>query len=282
MKRAIVLIGILFFAKSLFGQAYIITYIKGKVYHENKQLKLHDKLDGVTQITSNDKTAELALFSAEKGKFRLSFANSKPVAAAQATKNSELYQLVIGNYLLAYTTEKALTTRGDFDLKTFFNDGDNSTGNTKVFLAVGELLPIKSQSLTFGAEDKFFLCTVKGKDTVCNPIQRNKSFLIFDSQTIKGIAIAEGQDPETVTCFIKHSYDFNSRTVEERFSGPVTITFLPREYLLSVASSFQEGIASYYGDDKGKMIADIEDQLTYYYGKSFEPAVRQVLRNDLQ
>src|SRR5580698_145639 len=123
-KKALVLLSVLSIINSAFGQTYIITYIKGPVYHNNTLLKLHDRLDGVTQLTSNDKTAELALFSAQRGKFRLSFVNSKPVATNQAAKSSELYQLVVGNYLLTYTTEKMLTTRGDFDLKTFFNTAD--------------------------------------------------------------------------------------------------------------------------------------------------------------
>ena len=281
MKRAVVLISLLIFAKTLFGQAYIITYIKGTVYHENKPLKLHDKLDGVTQITSNDKTAELALFSAQKGKFRLSFANSKPVAATQAAKNSELYQLVVGNYLLAYTTEKMLTTRGDFDIKAFFNSADNNGNVNRVFLPVGELLPLKSQSVAFGPNDKFYLCSFNGRDSVCNLIRRNKGFLIFDEQAIKGIATANSESPEPVICYIKRVYSFNDKDVEEHLSSPVSISFLSKEYLQSVASSFEEGAASYYQDDKSKLIADIEEQLTYYYGKCFEPAVHQVLRNDL-
>lgn len=281
MKRAVVLISLLIFAKTLFGQAYIITYIKGTVYHENKLLKLHDKLDGITQITSNDKTAELALFSAQKGKFRLSFANSKPVAAMQAAKNSELYQLVVGNYLLAYTTEKMLTTRGDFDLQTFFNNPDKGDKINRVYLPVGELLPIKSQSTAFGPNDKFFICAFNGKDTICNLIRRNKSFLIFDEQAIKGFTDTTSQSPEPTICYIKRIYSFNNKDVEERFSGPVSITFLSKNYLQSVASSFEEGASSYYQDDKSKLIADIEDQLAYYYGKCFEPAVHQVLRNDL-
>ena len=83
MKKAVILLCVLIITKAVCGQAYIVTYIKGKVYHNDQQLKLHDKLDGVTQITSDDKTAELALFSAEKGKFRLSFVNSKPVSVGQ-------------------------------------------------------------------------------------------------------------------------------------------------------------------------------------------------------
>src|ERR1700735_4257817 len=105
MKKAIVLITILFTVNTLFGQAYIITYIKGNIYHNQKLLKLHDRLDGVKAITRSEKKAEQALFSAQKGKFRLSFVNSKPVAGNHADKKSELYQLIVGNYLLTYTTE---------------------------------------------------------------------------------------------------------------------------------------------------------------------------------
>ncbi len=282
MKKILVLISILFVIKTTYAQDYIITYLKGNVYHDHKLLKLHDKLDGVSQITSNDKNAELALFSAQKGKFRLSFVNSKAVAAGQATKNSELYQLIVGNYLLTYTTEKTLTARGDFDLKTFFNTTDNSPGSHDMFLLEGELLPIKSQIIKALPGDKFFICTVKGKDTISNPISRNNSFLIFDEQTIKGVYNGDSQNPQPVMCFIKHGYTFNNKYAEERFSEPVNITFLPKEYLQSLVGSFQEGMGSYYQGDKSKLVADIEDQLTYYYGRYYEPAVSQVLKSYLK
>jgi hypothetical protein len=282
MKKAFILVIILFTANTIFGQAYIITYLKGNVYHDHKLLKLHDKLDGVTQLTSNDKTAELALFSAQRGKFRLSFVNSKPVATNQAAKSSELYQLVVGNYLLTYTTEKMLTTRGDFDLKTFFNTADTGRNGHNIYLLEGELLPIKSQGLNAHPEDKFFLYTIKGKDTICSLIRRSGNFLIFDDQTISGIANIDDQNPKALSCFIRHGYTFNNKYTEERFSGPVNITFLSKQYIQSLVSSFSEGMGSYYQGNKARLITDIESQLTWYYGHSFEPAVHQVLNSYLK
>ncbi|MBV8390733.1 MAG: hypothetical protein JO080_13095 [Mucilaginibacter sp.] len=282
MKKAVVLVTILIFVNTTFGQSYIITYIKGNVYYNNKLLKLHDKLDGVTQITSNDKTAELALFSAQKGKFRLSFVNSKPVSANQTSKRSELYQLIVGNYLLKYTMEKTLTTRGDFDLKAFFKDVDTGWNRNSVFLLEGELLPLKSQTLTVHPDDKFFICTTKGEDTICNLISRKGSFLNFDDQTMKEFGNTNDQNPKPVLCFIKHTYTYNNKYVEECFSEPLNITFLPRQYLQGLVGSFEQGIGSYYQDNKGKLIADIEEQLAYYYGRNFEPAVSQVLKSYLR
>jgi hypothetical protein len=279
MKKALVLITILLTVNTLFGQAYIITYIKGNIYHNQKLLKLHDRLDGVNAITSSDKTAELALFSAQKGKFRLSFVNSKPVSANQASKKSELYQLIVGNYLLTYTTEKMLTSRGDFDLKTCFS-GDTRDDSNKVLLLDGELLPIKSANLKFSPTDKFFIYTLKGKDTVCDPIRRNNSFLIFDQQAFKGISNTD--NPEPVTCYIKRGYISNGKYIEETFSVPLVITFLPKENLQKLVNTFQEGLATYYQDDKKKMMDDIESQLTYYYGDYYEPAVQQVLKSYLK
>ncbi len=279
MKKALVLISILFIANTVFGQAYIITYIKGDIYHDQKLLKLHDRLDGVNKLTSSDKTAELALFSAQKGKFRLSFVNSKPVSANQAAKKSELYQLVVGNYLLTYTTEKMLTSRGDFDLKTCFS-GDSRDDGNKVLLLDGEILPIKSADLKINPADKIFIYTLKGKDTVCNPIRRTSSFLIFDQQSFKGISNAD--NPEPVTCYIKRGYISDGKYIEETLSGPLIITFLPKENLQNLVSTFNEGLATYYQNDKKKMIGDIESQLTYYYGDYFEPAVDQVLKSYLK
>src|ERR1700744_2575833 len=111
VKIALIVMALGFTYHTAFSQAYIVTYIKGDVYYHDKPLKLHDRLDGATGITSSEKTAEIALFSAQKGKFRLSFVNSKPVASGATAKKSELYQLVVGNYLMAYTTEKTLTAR---------------------------------------------------------------------------------------------------------------------------------------------------------------------------
>ena len=281
MKKAFILVITLLFVNTLFGQAYIITYIKGNVYHNHQLLKLHDKLDGVAQITSSDKTAELALFSAEKGKFRLSFINSKPVSASQGAQKSELYQMIVGNYLLNYTTEKTLTTRGGFDLKTFFNKDDTGHNGSNIFLLEGELLPAKSQALTIAQGDNFFVCAVKGKDTICNPVRRNGSFLIFDDLTMKGIINTESKDPEPVSCFVKIGYTTNNKYTEELFAGPVTITFLSKKYLQTLAGSYKDGMGNTYKNDNGKLIADIEAQLCYYYGNNFEPAVHEVLKRDL-
>jgi len=275
-KKGLILLSMLFIINTTFGQAYIVTYIKGDVYHNNTLLKLHDRLDGVSELTSSDKTAEMALFSAQKGKFRLSFVNSKPVTAGPAAKKSELYQLVVANYLLTYTTEKTLTSRGDFDLKAFFDASTNGSGGNVVLLE-GESLPIKSPGLKNNPADKYFICALKGRDTVCNPIRRNSSFLIFDRQLFEGSVRPGSPDHHAVPYFIKRGYTLNGKYLEETFSGPANITFLTREDLQDLAKMFEEGLTTYYGNDKKKMIADIESQLTYYYGNSFEPATQQVL-----
>ena len=274
-KKALVLLSVLLAVNTAFSQAYIITYIKGNVYHNHTLLKLHDRLDGVSELTSSDKTAEMALFSAQKGKFRLSFVNSKPVTAGAVAKNSELYQLVVANYLLTYTTEKTLTSRGDFDLKAFFDSGTN--GGNHLVLLEGDVLPIKSSGLKNNPSDKYFFCTLNGRDTLCKPIRRNNSFLIFDRQLFEGSALPGGPDHPSVAGFIKRGYMFDGKYAEETFSGPANITFLTREDLQGLLKTFEEGLATYYANDKKKMMADIESQLTYYYGNSFEPATQQVL-----
>src|SRR5580698_5452254 len=234
-KKALVLLSVLSIINSAFGQTYIITYIKGPVYHNNTLLKLHDRLDGVSQLTSNDKTAEIALFSAQKGKFRLSFVNSKPVSKGTAAKNSELYQLMVANYLLTYTTEKTLTSRGDFDLQSFFRDKGGK------LLLEGELLPIKSQGIKNNPADKYFVCTINGKDTVCSPIHRNNGFLIFERQLFAAPARTASRADGPVNCIIKRGYTINGKYMEETFAGPASVTFLTTEYLQELVKTFGEG-----------------------------------------
>jgi hypothetical protein len=280
MKKVFVLVSLWFMANAVFGQAYIITFIKGKVYYNNQLLKLHDKVDGIAQLTSDDKTAELALFSAQKGKFRLSFVDSKPLQAHQKAKNSELYQLIVGNYLLGYTTEKTLTTRGGFDMKAFFTPSDTGHAGSNAYVAAGEMLPIKSQSVVFGANDEFFVCSVSGKDTSYVPIRRTAGYLVFDEALVK--ALSGSINPEPVYCFIRRSYRSADKLITEPFSAGQYITFLSTAYLHELVSTFDEGKSGYYQGEKSKMIADMEDQLAYYYGKSFEPAVRHVLNAGLE
>jgi hypothetical protein len=276
MKKLIILAGLILFTNLVFGQAYIITYIRGNVYHNRQLLKLHDK-----QITSDDKTAELALFSAQKGKFRLSFATSKPVAINPTVKKSELYQLVVGNYLLAYTTEKTLTTRGDFDLKTFLNDRDTGFNAGKVYLPEGVLLPVKSQSVNVAPSDKLFICTVNDKDTSCTLIPRKGSFMVFDGAVMHAVKPGPESYPTPVAAFIKHGFMYEDKYAEDRISGQLTVTFISKEYMQTIVDSFKQGLNTYYHDDKAGLVADVEDQLGYYYGKCFEPAVRQVILSDL-
>ena len=258
------------------AQTYIVTYLKGNIFYNTKLVKLHDRLDGVSKLTSDDRNSELALFSAQKGKFRLSFKNSKAVADNAAAKKSELFQLVVANYLLAYTTEKTLTSRGDFDLKAFFSSASGKNGDS-VFLIEGESLPLKSSLTALHPDDNFSVCTINGKDTTCTAVKRNSSYLVFDSEI--GKIFINGTDmPKTLTCIIKRGYKLDGKYREENFSGPVAITFLPKDYMEFLVNSFAEGMNSYYKDDKSKLTADVEDELNYYYGRNFDPAVKQALK----
>ena len=276
MKKVILSISLLLGFHYAFAQSYIVTYLKGNVYHNATPIKLHDRLDGVSELTSDDRNSEVALFSAQKGKFRLSFKNSKAVAASAAAKKSELFQLVVGNYLLAYTTEKTLTSRGEFDLKSFFSPVSGKDSDS-VFLIEGESLPLKSSVTALHPDDNFSVCTISGKDTTCTAIKHTSSYLVFDGETGKIFMNGTGL-PKTITCIIKRGYTLDGKYREENFSGPVSITFLPKDYMEFLVSSFAEGMNTYYKDDKSKLAADVEDELNYYYGRNFEPAVKQALK----
>jgi hypothetical protein len=277
MKKAILLVIIVLGSHYAFGQGYIVTYLKGNIYHDHKLIKLHDRLDGVTSLTSDDRNSEIALFSIQKGKFRLTFQNSKPVVAVKAEKKSELFQLVVESYIMSYTTEKTLTTRGDFDLKSFFNENVTKDSN-RIFLMEGESLPAKSTLEPLHTDDKFSICVINGKDTVCTPIKRTNSYLVFDEQLEKPFNNDE-KSPSAHTCIIKHEYAMNGNHQQENFSEPVMVTFLSKSYLSALVKTFSEGLDSYYKGDKNKMMADVQDQLNFYYGRNFTPAVQQVLKS---
>ena len=278
MKKALVLLCTLMSATHVFGQAYIVTYLKGKVYHDHQLLKLHDKINDVSELSSDDKSAELAVFSAQKGKFRLSFVNSKGVKTNLPEKKSELYQMVVGNYLLKYTTEKTLTARGDFDLQVFFTPSDTGSHGAGLFLLENEMLPLKSQSINISKEDQFFICPVTANGTSCNPVTRNSHFLVFDHKTAEGVFGTSNAQPVSRTCLIQLAETDGNKQSRENLASAAKITFLPGEYLDTLTASFMEGLESYYKGDKDKLIGDIEEQLAYYYGHSYEPAVRQVLK----
>jgi hypothetical protein len=280
MKKIYILIFLLAIAKAGLGQAYIVTYVKGNIYHDNKPVKLHDKLDGASQVTSDDKNAELALFSLQKGKLRLTFANSKPVQAKQASQKSELYQLVVASYLQSYDAEKTLTTRGkDFDIKDFFESDDSLK---TILLVEGEQLPIKTAETKYAPDDKFFICALNGKETACTLISRTKTDLIFDAQTLRSITASCGQDHQPIACLIKHGFNAGNKYSEEYFAGPVNINLLTKAELASLVAPFKEGLSTHYHGVKDKALADIEEHLAHYYGlydeRDIEPILQDLLR----
>jgi hypothetical protein len=256
MKRTVLLLLFLGTAFSCSGQRYIVTYLQGKVYHEGKLVKLHDRLDGAAELSSVDKTAELALFSAEKGKFRLS-------------SRSELYQLVLADYLQGFNAQKTLTTRGRFSLEYFFNHASRKHPKNRVLLAEGERLPLS------GAIEQIYICRAVGGDTSCTPVTIISDTLIFDRRLIKRLGDYQ------FTCLVKYGCFNGSKYTESYFSQPVELTLLPAAWLKKLMRPFTGALATYYGGDRGKLAADVEEQLAYYYGDFDESGMRKVLLNFL-
>ncbi len=283
MKKAFFLLLITFVCvQSGFAQVYFVTRVAGNVYFNHKPLKLRDKLTSVSYITSNDKNAELCLFSPQKGKLRLTFANSKPIpmGAGEANK-SELYELTVGEFLLDYTYNKILTARGDFDLFTFFNNAKSEDGTNKILLVEGEALPVKSAKLNTQPGDKFFFCAVSGKDTLCNEITRTRDVLVFDQAFLHKIATLNSQNAGEAPGMIKIGYIEKNDYREEYFPKPVYITFLKQADLHVLVDLFKQGLSTRYHNSKDELLADIEDHLAYCYGNFYQPAIEQLVLADL-
>ncbi|MEO6849115.1 MAG: hypothetical protein ABI166_00730 [Mucilaginibacter sp.] len=262
------MITILFAVLDVSAQSYTVTYLKGEIYYDQKPVKMHDRLNGTALLTSRDKLAELGLFNLQKGRLRLTFVNSKPVEAKQIVEQNALYKLIIADNLQTFTTEKTLTTRGDFDLKTYLNYIDNND----VLFVENERLPLKSHFMTISATDKFFICRATAGDTICNPVPIAAGGLVFDASIFKYTASGT-----QIPCLVKFGGTRNGLYTEMYLTGQVNVTFLSKDVLMGILETFNEGWDTYYQHDKQKLLTDAELQLTYNYGDYYKPAVEEVL-----
>ena len=256
-----------------FAQVYYVTRISGDIKFNGNTLKLYDKLPDLSHIYSKDKNAELFTFNPKKGKARFCFVNGKPVKMTKGEAGKpEWYELTVGEFVLDYTFNKRLTVRGDFDLFTFFNHSGSDGGINKILLVEGQELPVKSKRLNTRPGDKFFLCQINGKDTLCNPIARKNDELIFDKVT--GL-----NEPDT--CIIRLGYTEDNNYHEEYFPKPAVVTFLKQSDLKILVDLFKRGLSSHYHNNSDELLDDVEDHLVYCYGNFYQPAIHKLILADL-
>ncbi|MDP9080787.1 MAG: class I SAM-dependent methyltransferase [Bacteroidota bacterium] len=272
-KKLLLLLLLVTLTKLSYSQSYYVTFIKGSILYEHKPLKLHDQVNDQALISSGQPSAELELFSLKNGKRRLRFANAKLVAAGAG--HSELYELIVGNYLEQYSQTKIMGTKDAevFDLQVFLNDTSKNPVN-HIALVEGQSLPLQSQLMKFIPGDKYFICSVGKKDTACTAIPVRDNSLLFDSAVLKELL---GDTVATAGCIFKIGYTDNGVYKEQSFPDPIQVSVISREQLQAVIASYKAGLTGYYKGDKSKLVADVEDNLTDYYGKFYRSGVDRII-----
>ncbi len=254
------------------AQSYYVTYIKGAVYSNGKPLKLRDKVDGASMLSSPDKSAVVALFDIQKGEYRLNFRNAIPQPTGTHEKTSGIYQVIVQNFLQPYTTEGTLTARGKFDLLTFFNYTDTLHGGNRILLISGQPLPVASDSLKTQPEDHFYLCRVQGRDTIARLVPRTRGELLFTPAFIAALG-ASGD----ILYLVRLGYKSGGKAYQEYFPDPVAISFISPDDLKAITIVYTGGLAGRYQHDKLALRTAIKAHLQSCYGNFYEPYIDRLL-----
>jgi hypothetical protein len=136
------------------AQKYTVLKVKGPVYYERHLVHDSDKLDALSKLSSTDNNAAIRVISPASGSIVLSFANG--VHVVKAEKKSELYELIVGEYIEKYLLDQ-MHGRGNeqaFDWVAYFHDLSQDSIERKMLIIEGQAIPLISD---FKPTDSFQL-----------------------------------------------------------------------------------------------------------------------------
>jgi hypothetical protein len=284
MRSYQLLLIFLFSSINICAQNYTVSKIIGVVYNNNKILKKGDIINDLSQLRAESPNAAIRLISPQKGSIPISFAGGKKVNTN--TTHSELYELVIGDFIskfTAYKNMKSMKTKGGTDrfdwFDFFYNFYDDSTkastlGDTvyrKMLIIENQKMPLKSELFKLNLGAKLLTCTYINKtDSITKELP-----IVNDSITFLTSAF-----PST------KSFDWKLKlnsTDKQNKSLTLTITDMPiqsviltKKELKDVIGVFLTNWKSNYKDlDEAKN--DFYDYLELNYGRFYRPAIETYL-----
>jgi hypothetical protein len=248
---------------------YSVSAQKGKIYYNNKLIKVGDELTHLDKLTAETRDSKIRLLNPQKGSYLITFLNGVPIVNENIKKKSELYQIVVQKYIDNFNSSKILSTRGDFDWYAFFtvNKGEMALFEGQKISLTGNIYKIKPNSL-------FFATVYKEKDSIVVALKRVSDTLFFDQKLFpKGL----------FTWKLKMSYTSNTKNKFTNITkGPLMSSFVSIAELKDIVELFSTNWKQSYINEEF-LIKDIYNYLEFNYGvvcKSYiNPLIRSYIKH---
>ncbi len=253
------------------AQYATVTHIQGKIYKNGTLLKISDKVTASDTLKTDDSNSQLGLLDIKQGRIFIKFLNGKPLKTKSEDKHSELFALTVGEYIQKYTTVKILTHKGSFDLIDFFSDTTGNQVPIRIMLIEDQKLPLVSSKVSFTSSDKLFMCGVQNSDTICKVLPLTK-----DSIWIYGGIFKKGSWTEQTT-LLKVGYFIENQYMERYFPYQLKISVVKKAVLIEIIQAFKRNFMSFYQGDESSLRKDIYAEISYWYGRFYEPDVDKLI-----
>jgi hypothetical protein len=244
---------------------YSVSAQKGKIYYNNKLIKVGDELTHLDKLTAETRDSKIRLLNPQKGSYLITFLNGAPIANENLKKKSELYQILVQKYIDNFNSSKILSTRGEFDWKAFFE-----TDKGKMALFEGQKISLTGNSYIIKSSANFYAAVYTEKDSSIIALNRIDKKLFFDEKLFpKG----------RFTWKLKMSYTANNK---EKFTNvsqkPLLSSFVSISELKDIVELFSVNWEQNYAKEDF-LIKDIYDYLEFNYGVFYKPYVDPLIRS---
>ena len=259
-----------FWGIHLQAQEYHVSKILDSVYYNGNLLQKDANINGLSKLTAKSRNAALRVVSANSGSIAISFVNGKITTAGKENK-SELYELVVQDYIDKYTSFKSTQTKSvpvDFDWFNFFYQYPSKVKERKMLIVEGEKIPLQSRNLQTGLSYRILAVTHISKDDSCIrelPIRDNTIEFPDTSFPIK-----DRFSLDVYIDFLKGSGKNKRIRITDR---PIEASYLTIGQMNGLIGLFHE--EPYRTPVEAKN--DLFSYLDYNYGRYYDPAITELI-----
>jgi len=257
-----------------FGQSYRVSKVLGSISFNGKLLTKDDVVTGLDKLTASSANAAIRLVSGTAGAVVINFVYGKKVTNAVKTEKSELYELVVQDYLNKYTTFKNTQTKGvpfpEFDWYRFFYQYPD-TGSRRMLIIEGEKVPLQSQVFKTSKTYKILAsCFTTKQDSTTQELTVRQDSIVFPSSTFS----TKGD------CYLDIYLSYKNNKGEDKTlkitKRPINIFYLTKDQLTSLIDLFHDNVRNGYQNAQDAK-SDFYTYIEFNYGRYYEPLISSQL-----
>ena len=170
--KALLSVILIFASAAVCGQQYLVSRVKGEIYCKKVLVKSGDKLDELSSLVSGDRRAMLRVVNGQQGSFIITFENGRPSNNHVENEHSEIFELLIGDYIERYKKYRSLSVKGvgSNDWFECVATASADSLNCRILFVDGEGVPTLTKTFSPTRKFQLYLSVYEGKDA--RPLQR--------------------------------------------------------------------------------------------------------------